>query len=148
MIFLKRGLTAILFVVALASCAPSGSQQSAPATTSRDALDAVPQLSGGFTGFNDHLVSGNAVLATGSDGRQLLVFDQAFRFDGSPKPGIVLIYASGFELRLAPLQSNSGRQVYLLPIIGGSETGSVKSVKIEDWQFDVLLALAELEEVS
>ncbi|MEM6973711.1 MAG: DM13 domain-containing protein [Pseudomonadota bacterium] len=140
---------------ALAACAmPGGGEVGGAGGASADGAAAVAPTPaepgpdarvtarGSFVGKSNHVTTGHARVVF-DQGRVLIELEEDFTFDGAPDPKVGL-GNDGFDAEsiIAPLRSNSGRQLYALP--AGLDIGRYREVWIWCERFSVPLGVAEL----
>ncbi len=97
--------------------------------------------SGTFSGANDHITTGQVEVVKTDAGWNIVLGDD-FSLDGAPQPSVAIGKNGEFQLDIAPLESITGEQTYVLPA----------SVKLSDFdeifiwcgEFNVSLGSAKL----
>ncbi|WP_017301242.1 DM13 domain-containing protein [Nodosilinea nodulosa] len=144
---LALSATAVALGVSIAPEVAIGSKPPLAAVVSAVSLAQAP---GQFvTVEQDHATTGTARLVT-TDGQQYLEFDQTFDTARGPAVKVILYkeaavpvsIAEGDYLTLAPLQSFSGAQRYLIP--AGVNIDDYQAVGIWCQQFNVTFAYAPI----
>lgn len=96
---------------------------------------------GTFSGANDHITTGQ-VNVVKTDAGWSIVLGPEFSLDGAPDPSVGLGKNGQYQLHLAPLESLTGEQTYLLP--ASLKLSDFNEVFIWCLEFDVSLGSAKL----
>ncbi len=98
---------------------------------------------GTFVGASNHVTSGSVSVVETAEGIAV-VFGEDFSFDGAPDPKIGFGH-DGFDAEslIAPLQSNSGAQTYVVPAT--VDVSQYNEVYVWCEQFSVPLGVARLQ---
>ncbi len=123
-------LLAVAAVAVLAGAAPALAQNTVLGT-------------GSFVGASNHVTSGSVSVVETAEGI-VVVFDENFSFDGAPDPKVGFGH-DGFDAEslIAPLQSNSGAQTYVVPAT--LDVSQYNEVYVWCEQFSVPLGVARLQ---
>ena len=134
---------ALTAALTLAACANAPTPAASQKTQQKATSGAIVTAKGGFTGDNNHVVTGNAVVSR-VDGQWVITLDDGFTLDGAPDPKVAL-GANGRYVEgtiLGKLKSLKGSQTYALA--EGLDIGDYDRVYIWCEKFSVSLGHADL----
>ena len=135
---LSSAVIALTGALTLAACAPTQT----PVASQKSAPNTIVTAKGGFTGDNDHVVTGNAIVSR-VNGQWVVTLDEGFTLDGAPDPKVALgdgKYVKGTIL--GELKNLKGTQSYILP--ANLDIGDYNQVYIWCEKFSVSLGHADL----
>lgn len=131
-----------LAALVLAGCAQTTAGGGHGGATAAAANEVALTARGGFEGRSKHVTTGHAAIGR-QGGQWVVVLEQDFQFDGAPDPHVAL-GSDGYrkDAALAKLQSNDGRQVYVIP--ASLDVADFNEVWIWCDEFAVPLGVAKL----
>ena len=137
---LSSAAIALTGALALTACANAPT----PVASQKAQTSTIVTAKGGFTGDNDHVVTGNAIVSR-VDGQWVITLDDGFTLDGAPDPKVALgsggKYVKGTIL--GELKNLKGSQSYALA--EGLDIGDYDQVYIWCEKFSVSLGHANLK---